>query len=124
MVMTKVTVKTFRDLLVWQKAHLLALKVYECSKVFPSEEKYGLISQLRRSVSSIPTNIVEGQKRNSTKDFLHFLNTADASLEETKYLILLSKDLGYLGYQEYDDLNAMCDEVGKMLNGLQKKLIS
>jgi four helix bundle protein len=88
--------KTFKDLKVWQKAHSLTLDIYKLTQSFPCEEKFGLVSQLRRSVSSIPTNIVEGFKRRSKKDFAHFINIAESSLEETKYNILLSYDLNYL----------------------------
>ena len=116
--------KTFRDLKVWQKAHELVLKIYRITKEFPNEEKFGLVSQLRRSASSIPTNIVEGFKRKSKRDYAHFLNLADASLEETKYHIILSKDLDYINGDEFNRANEMCDEVGKMLYGLQKKLNS
>ena len=98
------SVKTFKDLIVWQKSHALVLAVYKTTKQFPVEEKFGLTSQLRRSTSSIPTNIVEGHKRKTTKDYLHFLNLADSSLEETKYHIILSKDLGYLQEEEFHKL--------------------
>ncbi len=82
--------KTFRDLKVWQKSHDLTLKIYRITGQFPSEEKFGIISQLRRTASSILTNIVEGFKRRSTKEHSHFLNIADSSLEETKYHLILS----------------------------------
>ena len=114
--------KTFRDLLVWQKSHNLVLRIYRCTEAFPNGEKFGLVSQIRRSAASIPTNIVEGQKRKSSKDFLHFLNLADSSLEETKYHLILSKDLGYLKLKDFDDLMMLCDEIGRMLSGLQKNL--
>lgn len=117
-------VRTFRDLNVWQKAHILVLEVYKITKEFPKEERFGIVSQLRRSASSIPTNIVEGHKRKSRKEFLNFLNTADSSLEETKYHILLSKDLGYIKEKEFSELNKLCDEVGRMLYGFQKSLIT
>lgn len=115
-------IKTFRDLNVWQKSHDLVLKVYQMTKDFPSDEKYGLVAQLRRSASSIPTNIVEGFKRKSKKDYAHFINVADTSLEETKYHILLAKDLGYLKSENFDSLMVSCDEIGRMLHGLHKKL--
>ncbi len=114
--------KTFRDLKVWNKAHELVLEIYKITKSFPNEEKFGLVAQLRRSASSIPANIVEGFKRRSKRDYAHFLNLADASLEETKYHIILSKDLGYINNGDIDRLNCICDEVGKMLYGLQNKL--
>ncbi len=114
--------KTFKDLKVWQKAHELVLEIYRVTKEFPKEERFGLISQLRRSASSVPTNLVEGFKRRGQKDFAHFVNIAEGSLEETKYLLFLSKDLRYLRVDSLDRLNLMCDEVGKMLSGLYKKL--
>ena len=98
------------------------LEIYKASENFPKEEKFGLISQIRRSASSVPTNIVEGFKRISKKEFAHFLNMADSSLEETKYHLILSADLGYLKESESKRLEELCDEVGKMLYGLQNKL--
>ena len=118
----KSTVRTFRDLIVWQKAHLLVLGIYKVTKSFPSEEKFGLASQLRRSAASVPTNIVEGYKRKSRKEFLHFLNMAESSLEETKYHLLLARDLGYVEESEFMQLSNLCDEVGRMLSGLQRSL--
>ncbi|MFH1798141.1 MAG: four helix bundle protein [Candidatus Omnitrophota bacterium] len=115
-------VTTFRELKVWQKAHELVLEVYKITKNFPKEERFGLVSQIRRSASSIATNIVEGNKRKSRKEYLYFLNIADSSLEETKYHILLSKDLGYIDDKEFNNLTGMSDEVGKMLFGLQRSL--
>jgi four helix bundle protein len=68
------------------------LKIYKITKDFPKEEKYGLVAQLKRSVASIPTNIVEGFKKESKRDYAHFINVADGSLEETKYHIIRAKD--------------------------------
>lgn len=116
------TVKTFKDLIVWQKSHALVLKVYRVTERFPGIEQFGLVSQIRRSSSSIATNIVEGHKRKSRKEFLHFLNMAESSLEETKYHILLSKDLGYLKEESYNELSKICDEVGKLLYSFQRSL--
>jgi len=114
--------KTFRDLKIWEKSHALVLEIYKITKKFPGEEKFGLVSQLRRSASSIPSNIVEGFKRKSKKDFAHFINIAESSLEETKYSLLLSLDLCYLKRADFDALSEKCDEIGRMLNGLHKKL--
>ena len=113
-------VRTFKDLLVWKKAHALVLEVYKATQAFPKEEQFGLVAQIRRSASSIPTNIVEGQKRNSTKDCLHFLNMSDASLEETKYLLILSRDLSYLDGEASERISILCDEVGRLLSALQR----
>ena len=90
-------IKTFRDLKVWQKAHCLVIIIYEITKSFPAEERYVLVSQIRRSAASISTNIVEGFKRRTNRDYAHFINIADTSLEETKYQIILAGDLGYIG---------------------------
>ena len=113
---------TFKDIKVWQKAHELVLEIYKVTKTFPNSEKYGLTSQLRRSAASVATNIVEGYKRRTSKDFAHFLNMADGSLEETKYHLLLAYDLGYVNRSSYECLSALADEVGRMLYGFQRKL--
>lgn len=115
---------TFRDIKAWQKAHKLVLEIYQSTKEFPKFETYGLTSQLRRSSSSVATNIVEGYKRRTDKDFSHFLNIADTSLEETKYHLLLAHDLEYLSKDKFDELSVMSDEVGRMLAGFQKRLIA
>ena len=110
-------IKSFREIRVWQKAHDLALEVYRLTGHFPSEEKFGLVSQSRRAVVSIASNIAEGFKKNSKKESCNFYNISEGSLEELKYQILLAKDLGYLTFVEYNQLMSDCDEVGKMLHG-------
>lgn len=115
--------KTFRDLLVWEKAHRMTLTVYEVTKGFPSDERFGLTAQLRRSSASVPTNIVEGFKRKGVKDQARFYNMAESSLEETKYHLILSKDLNYLSESAYADLMNKAEEVGRMLNGYLKSVI-
>ena len=113
---------TFKNIKVWQKAHEFVLEIYKLTTTFPVSERYGLTSQIRRSAASIPTNIVEGYKRRSDKEFAHFLNIADASLEETKYHLLLSNDLKYIDKCNYERLIVVAEEVGRMLYGLQKSL--
>lgn len=90
------SIKSFRDLQVWRKAHELVIFVYKITANFPKEEIYSLVSQMRRAAVSVASNIVEGFKRRSAKDSLNFYNMADASLEELKYQILLSCDLKYI----------------------------
>lgn len=114
---------TFRDLGVWQKSHGLVLEIYRLTKEFPGDERYGLTMQLRRSAASVPTNIAEGFKRKSKKDFAHFLNVADTSLEETKYHCILAHDLNYLSQESFEDLYSRCEEIGRMLCGLSRSLI-
>lgn len=118
------SIKTFRDLLVWQKSHALVLKIYSVIQNFPSNERFIITSQLQRAVLSVPTNIVEGYNRKTRKEYLYFLSIAFGSLEEVKYHLIVCKDLGYLTTDKYEDLMASAEEIGRMLYGLQKKLSS
>ena len=104
----------FQNLKVWEKAHGLVLEIYKATQQFPEEEKYGLVSQIRRSAISICANIAEGSKK-SKKDFSRFLAIARGSLEETKYHLILGKDLGYLSETIFEKLFHLSDETGKML---------
>lgn len=106
------------ELKVWKHAHALVLEIYKISASFPAEELYGITSQIRRASVSIPSNIVEGQSRNSTKEYLNFLHISRGSLEETRYLLLLSRDLEYLPSKEHERIEKITKETSKMLNGL------
>jgi len=106
----------FEQLEVWQEAHELVLTVYRVTKQFPTEERYGLVSQMRRAAVSIPANIAEGFKRRGLQDKIRFYNTAEGSLEELKYFLILAKDLAYL--QSNKDLVFRAETVGRLLNGL------
>ena len=112
----------WKELKVWKKAHEMVIKIYGVTKTFPSEEIYRLVDQICRSASSVPANIVEGQSRNTTKEYLKFLYNARGSLEETRYHLLLSRDLGYLDLKRYDDLEKGFTEVSLMLNALIKSM--
>lgn len=109
--------KTFQELQVWKKAHILVLDVYKLTNDFPSNELYGLTTQIRRASISVPANIVEGYKRNGKAEKVRFYNIAQASLEEVKYLLLLSFDLNYSNNNE---LYNFADEVSKMLEAYIK----
>jgi len=111
--------KSFKDLVVWQKAHQLVIEIYKMAKLFPQEEKFGLVSQMRRAAVSIPANIAEGFIKRSIKDKSNFYNMAQGSLEELKYYIILSKDLGYA---KDENLLLKADEVGRLLNRLLSSL--
>ncbi|MGA2212789.1 MAG: four helix bundle protein [Bryobacteraceae bacterium] len=87
--------KTFQDLLVWQKAHALVLGIYRTTASFPKHETFGLSSQMQRAAVSVPANIAEGFKRRGRADKARFLNIAQASLEECRYFLILTGDLGY-----------------------------
>lgn len=106
--------KSFEDLIVWKKGHEFVLEVYKMSKSFPKEEIYGLTSQFRRAAVSITANIAEGYKRLSNQEKLRFYNIAQASLEECRCFLILSKDLGYTN--DNSKQTELIKEVSKMLN--------
>lgn len=105
----------YKKLIVWQKADELAYKVYMNTKTFPKDEVYGITSQLRRAVLSIPTNIVEGYGRHSKKELKQFVNIALGSSAEVEYLLGFSARLSYLDNKTYESLNNLHSEVGKLL---------
>jgi len=107
---------------VWKLAHQLTLEVYRVSKNFPSSEMYGLTSQIRRSSSSVPTNIIEGQGRQYKKEFIQFLYIAKGSLEETNYQLFFAKDLKYITNEQYIALFEVCTRIKMMLFKLIKSL--
>ncbi|SNR17034.1 four helix bundle protein [Tenacibaculum jejuense] len=114
--------RNYKNLEVWKKSHQLALKIYEVTKIFPSEEKFGIISQLRRASLSIPTNLVEGASRNSEKEFAYFINIASGSSAEVEYLLEFSKSIAYLSVEDFDILSKEVIIIRKMLNSLYQKL--
>jgi four helix bundle protein len=115
-------VQRFTDLKVWQRSHEFVLQVYRLTKGFPSEERYGLTSQLRRATLSVPTNIAEGSKRQTNPEYARFLNIAEGSLAETEYFLMVSRDLGYLPVATTNPVLAEADEIAKMLHGLRAKV--
>jgi len=115
-------VESWRDLKVWRKAHSLVLQVYKLVDSFPSGEKFRLADQLCRSATSVAANIVEGYARHTTKEYLQFLYQARGSIEETRYHLLLAKDLGYLELADYAELEQGYEEMSRMLNSLIQSL--
>ena len=113
-------VKSYRDLIVWQKAMNFAEHVYRIQREFPAEERYGLCDQLRRAVVSIPSNIAEGRGRDTAKDFSHFLILARGSLNEASTQLELAVRLGYLdsGSGLYEE----SQEIRKLLNAMIQRL--
>ncbi len=107
--------KSFSDLIVWQKSYKLCVEVYKVSKEFPSQENFGLISQIRRCSVSIPSNIAEGYARKNRKEYIQFLYMANGSLAELQTQLMLSKDIGYLNENIYNVLYSLSQEVGRML---------
>ena len=112
----------YRKLKVWDRTHALALAVYRVSGKFPAAERYGLTAQVRRSVVSVNSNIVEGANRQADGDMLRFLQIARASLAELQYQLLLSRDLEFLVSERYGELALEIDEISRMLIGLMKHL--
>ncbi len=112
----------FTDLLVWQRSHRLVLEVYRITQKFPPGERYGIVSQIRRAAASVPTNVAEGSKRQSGQEYARFLNIAEGSLVETEYLLMLSRDLGYLTPNVSEASLEEISEIARMLNSLRKKV--
>jgi len=107
------TARSFRDLVVWRKAHEFVLAVYGFTAGFPREETYGLALQMRRAAVSVPANIAEGFRRRGKTDKARYMNIAEASLEESRYYLILAADLGY---GNTDKLTASLEEVSRLLN--------
>jgi four helix bundle protein len=112
----------WKDLIVWQKAHSLTFHLYSITSTYPESERYNLTSQIRRASTSIATNIVEGHDRSSTNDFLRFLYISRGSLEEVRYLILLSKDLKFIDEKRFQSVEKQCSDLSILLNKLIKSL--
>lgn len=110
----------YRKLIAWQKADDLAFQIYQVSKSFPQEEKFGLVSQMRRAALSVAANIAEGYTRKSKKDKVHFYNITQGSLTEIEYYLDFSQRLGYLSEDKYRELVGLRSEAGRLLTGLIK----
>ncbi|MDI6852342.1 MAG: four helix bundle protein [Deltaproteobacteria bacterium] len=117
-------VRTFQDLLVWNKAMDLVTEIYRLTKTFPKDELFGLTGQLRRAAISVPANIAEGQGRLSEKEFRQFLGNARGSLSEMETHILIAHNLRYLDEESTRHLLDASAEVGRILNGLLSKVVS
>jgi four helix bundle protein len=117
-----VSVRNFRDIKAWQKGHELALQAYRFTASFPDSERYGLTSQIRRAAISVPANIAEGCGRNSEADFARFLHIAMGSASELEYLLLVSRDLGFVAANTHNDFERNVVEVKRMLTGFVQKL--
>lgn len=115
-------IKSYKELIVWQKSYQLVLLVYKHTTFFPKEEMFGLVSQMRRAAVSIPSNIAEGNTRAGVKEYLQFLRVAFASGAELETQLLLSKDLGLINENDYITINSLLIEVMKMLNALMSKI--
>jgi len=116
---------SFKDLKVWQRSRFLAGKIYIVTKnYFPKEELYGLTLQIRRAAVSIPSNIAEGHRRASNKEFIQFLKIARGSLAEVETQIIVAGDIHYVDLKIVDEITTEIEEIGKMINGLINSLPS
>jgi len=115
-------VQNYRELIVWQKAMDVVELVYQATKIFPKEELYGLTNQVRRAAVSIPSNIAEGQARQSTAEFRNFLSIAQGSRAEVETQIMIAQRLGYLPQQQTDQILNLSEEIKRMIYSLTAKL--
>jgi len=114
--------QSYRELIAWQKAMKLVTDVYTLAESFPKVEVFGLASQLRRAIVSVPSNIAEGQGRDSTKEFIHHLSIAYGSLMEAETQIQIASNLGYISQVDADKVVDQAAEVGRLINGLSRFL--
>jgi four helix bundle protein len=114
--------QNYKDLVVWQKGIQLAKLVYELTRKFPSEEKFGLVSQMRRAAVSILSNIAEGQGRHTTGEFIQFISHAEGSVAELNTQLILATELNFCSISTADPISTLLDNLRRMLNGLRRKL--
>ncbi len=114
--------KSYRDLIVWQKSMNLVTKIYPITKNFPAEELYGLTSQIRRSAISVPSNIAEGYGRNSTNDYIRHLQIASGSLYELQTQLEISVNLDYVTPKDFEVIDPLSKEIERMLSSLIRKI--
>lgn len=113
-------IQKFTDLIAWQEGHKLVLLIYEITKTFPIEERYGLIDQMRRAVVSFTSNIAEGFSRKSSKEKYQFYSNSKGSMTELQNQLLISKDIGYINKELFDKLANQSVVANKLLTGLLK----
>ena len=115
---------SYKDLIVWQKSIVLVREIYELTKTFPNEEKFGLVSQMRRAAVSVPSNIAEGQARRTTPDFVRFVSNAEGSLAELDTQLIIALQLGFCNEARSEKCFDLIEENKKMLNALRRKLMA
>ncbi|MCG8584655.1 MAG: four helix bundle protein [Pirellulales bacterium] len=115
-------IESYRELKVWQRGMDIVVSVYQLTKGFPSDERFGLTSQMRRCAASIPANIAEGNVRNTTKDYLRFISIAVGSVAELMTFLLVAQRLGFGDRNLLEDLLNDIDEESRMFRGLQRSL--
>lgn len=119
---TKRSGRRFRTIKAWQHADTLVARVYQVTRTFPPDERYGVASQMRRAAVSVAANIVEGSSRQSRYEYLHFLSVAKASLNEVSYYLHVSKRFGYMSASQFRELDDLYDETARTLYGLMQSV--
>ena len=114
--------QNYKDLVVWQKRIALAKAVYQLTSRFPSEEKFGLVAQMRRAAVSVPSNIAEGQARHTTGEFIQFISHAEGPTAELETQLILSIELGVAAEEKAKSEFILLDDIRRMLNGLRQRL--
>ena len=117
-----IRLQRFTELKVWQRSHALVLEIYRLTTKLPADERFGVVAQLRRAALSVPTNIAEGSKRENRQDYARFLNIAEGSLVEAEYLLMVSRDLGYLTAEAVAPVLQEIKEIAQMLHNLRMKV--
>ena len=115
--------RSVEELDVFKLSHEMTLRVYQLTKSFPNDERFGLCSQMRRAAYSVPSNLAEGANRINRKEYRHFVGIARGSAAELRYQLLLAKDLGYLDQEEYVRLKSDYDRISQMLSALARSLV-
>jgi len=118
------TIKSYRDLLVWQKGMALAKHVYTMTRGFPDDERFGMTAQMRRAAVSVPSNIAEGQARHGRKEFVQFLSHAEGSLAELDTQLTLAEELGYCPHSNAHQSAEIVTELQKMIGSLRRKVVA
>ena len=116
--------KSYEDLVVWQKSMALVKLVYQLTRSFPTDEKFGLVSQMRRAAVSVPSNLAEGHARNTTGEFIQFISHAEGSLAELETQTILAVELNFCSSTETQPIQNLIEEVQKMANALRRSLAS
>ena len=118
----KKPIRSYQDLLVWQKGMALVKKIYQLTRSFPDAERFGLTSQMRRAAVSIPSNIAEGQARHTRKEFVQFISHSEGSVAELETQVIISVELGYCSLADTQEIKGLTTELSKMLDSLRRKL--
>ena len=114
--------KSYKDLLIWQKRMTMVTLIYQLTRSFPQDERFGLVVQMRRAAVSVPSNIAEGESRHTSGEFIQFISHAEGSLAELDTQVLIAIELGFCGPSQAESLFSLVDELQRMLNGLRQKL--